>query len=346
VVADETRTLGVPEDESTNQPTLQEILLPIWAARKRILITSVGVGILTYLINFFLFTPYFKSSATLLPETEKGRLASLGQFSDVAQKFLGENIPGSEIARLYPTVVTSETILRSVILKKYATREFKDSVNLIQYFDLTEDTPEEDMDKALRILKDLVTATTEARTGIVTITAEMPEPQLVADVLNSIISELDNFMRKKKVTTASEQLKWIDVRLKEVQVELRQAEDSLKNFREGNRRVLDSPQLLLRQDRLIRDVQVKSTIFIELKKQYELAKLEEIKNITIVNVLDPGRPPVLKERPKRTKNSIIMFLFSFFVMGSYYVVRSVYGSQMIALVVRMRDVQKSDIPRT
>jgi len=335
VVADETRTLGVPEDESTNQPSFQEILVPIWAARKRILLISVGIGILAYLINFFLFTPYFKSSATLLPETEKGRLASLGQFSDVAQKFLGDNIPGSEIARLYPTVVTSETILRTVILKKYATLEFKDSVNLIQYFDLTEDTPEEDMDKALRILKDLVTATTETRTGIVTITAEMREPQLAADVLNSVITELDFFMRRKKVNTASEQLKWIDVRLKEVQMELRQAEDSLKNFREGNRRVLDSPQLLLRQDRLIRDVQVKSTIFIELKKQYELAKLEEIKNITIVNVLDPGRPPVKKERPKRTTTSAIFFLVALISSSGYYVTRVKYGGRVATFVNKL-----------
>ena len=53
---------------------------------------------------------------------------------------------------------------------------------------------------------------------------------------------------------------------------------------------------------------VKSTIAIELKKQYELAKIEEIKNISIVNVLDPARPPVKKERPKRATNAALAFL--------------------------------------
>lgn len=56
---------------------------------------------------------------------------------------------------------------------------------------------------------------------------------------------------------------------------------------------------LSRQERLSRDVQVNSAIFVELKKQYELAKLDEVKNITIVNILDPARAPVRKERPTR-----------------------------------------------
>ena len=322
-------TIGEEEEKSIS---LQEILVPIWQARKRIIWISVSVGILTYLVNFFLLTPYFKSTATLLPETDKGKLLSLGQFTDVAQKLLGDNIPGSEIARLYPAVVSSETILRSVIERKYATKDFKDSVNLLQYFELTEGTPEENMYLALRSMKTMMTATTEARTGIVTITVTMKDPQVAADVLNAIVAELDNFMRRKKVTTASEQLGWIEVRLKEVEDELHNAEDQLKDFRENNRRIADSPQLVLKQDRLIRDVTVKSTIFIELKKQYELAKLEEIKNITIVNVLDPGRPSVKKEGPRRTVNTAIMMGLTLCGLSTFYVVRHRYKDKILLLL--------------
>lgn len=321
-------TTGTGGDKEESTISLQEIMLPIWAARKRILLISFLAGILTYAVNFFMLSSYFKSTATLLPETDKGKLVALGQFSDVAQKLLGDNIPGSEIARLYPTVVSSETILRSVIERKYSTKAFKDSVNLIQYFEFAEDTPEENMYLALLRLRNLMTATTEARTGIVTITVEMKEPQLAADVLNALVAELDHFMRSKKVTTASEQLKWIEVRLKEVELELTDAENLLKDFREKNRRISDSPQLVLNQDKLIRDVTVKSTVFVELKKQYELAKLEEIKNITIVNVLDPGRAPVKKERPKRALNSAIAFFLSLVATSTFAAVRSVYGQRI------------------
>ena len=314
------------EDED-GSPTLQEIMLPVWANRKRIFVGSALVALVVLGINF-LFQVYYKSTATLLPETEKSKLLTLGQFADVAQKLLGDNIPGSEIARLYPTVVMSETILRSVLLKKYHTERFRDSVDLVEYYGLDEATQEERMDKTLKMLKNLMTATIETKTGIFNVSVEMPEKQLAADVLNAVIAELYHFMRQKRITTASEQLKWIDVRLKEVSRDLAAAEDTLKEFGERNRLVFGSPLLQLHQERLKRDVLVKSTIFIELKKQYELAKLEEIKNITIVNVLDPGRPPVKKERPKRATNAAIAFVLTLILLSTFYSMRQLYGEKI------------------
>jgi tyrosine-protein kinase Etk/Wzc len=322
--------VDLAKQEGDASISMHDILLPIWHARKRILIATSAAIVLTYLVNLFLFPVYYKSTATLLPETEKSKLLSLGQFADVAQKLLGDNIPGSEIARLYPIVVSSETVLRNVALRKYASLRFKDSVDLIQYFELDEPTREENMYKCLRELRSLMNASNEAKTGIVTISVEMREPQLAADVLNTIVAELDNFMRKKKVTTASEQLKWIDVRLRDVKLALGVAEDSLSAFRQANRRVNDSPELLLRQERLLREVQVQSTVFIELKKQFELAKLEEIKNITIVNVLDPGRAPVKKERPTRLLNSSIIGLIVLFGLSAYQVGISVFRENLNA----------------
>lgn len=307
-------------------PTLEEILVPIWKERKRILMISFVVALITLGINFLL-PVYYKSTATLLPETQKDKLSALGQFADIAS-LAGVNVPGSEIARLYPTIVNSETILRNVILAKYKTEAFADSVDLMQYFEFTQNTPEVNMAKTLAMLRGVLTAAHDNKTSIVTLSVEMPEPEFAATVLNTIVAELDGFMRSKRVTNAGEQVKWIDVRLKEVEEEMKSSEEKLKDFRERNRRVADSPQLLLEQERLLRDVQVKATVYIELKKQYELAKLEEIKNITIVNVLDPGRAPVKKERPKRATNAATMFILSVFGLSAYYIWRSEYAPKM------------------
>jgi uncharacterized protein involved in exopolysaccharide biosynthesis len=306
--------------------SLQDILPPIWAERKRIVLISVGVAILTLIINFLL-PNYYKATATLLPETEKSKLSALGQFADIAQ-IAGVSIPGSEIARLYPSILNSETILRSVIGKTYETKRFSSPVNLIQYFELDEDTPEKNMDKALKRLRKLMTTSYENRTGIVNLTLEMREPQLAADVLNAVVSELDNFMRSKRISNASEQRKWIEVRMKEVGQDLSNSEEALKEFREKNRQVSSSPQLLLEQERLARAVQINSTVFIELKRQYELAKIEEIKNIPIVNVLDPARAPITKERPKRATNTALMLLLSIVGSGGYFFVQQKYSTQI------------------
>ena len=329
-VSGNTRTVGESKGVSKEGPTFQEILIPIWAERKKIFLISFAVALVTLGINFLL-PVYYKSTATLLPETQKDKLSALGQFADIAS-LAGVSVPGSEIARLYPVIVNSETILRNVILRKYKTNAFADSVNLIEYFEYTDETAQENMARALAKLKGLMSATHDNKTSVVTLSMEMPEPEFAATVLNAMVAELDGFMRSKRVTNAGEQVKWIAVRIKEVEDEMKRAEERLRDFRERNRRPADSPQLLLDQDRLTRDVQVKATVFIELKKQYELAKLEEIKNTTIVNVLDPAHIPVKKERPKRATNTAIMFLIVFSSSAGVYAVKKIYGGRISAYV--------------
>jgi uncharacterized protein involved in exopolysaccharide biosynthesis len=150
-----------------------------------------------------------------------------------------------------------------------------------------------------------------------------------------VVAETDKFLREKKTTNASEQRKWIEQRLTQVEVELRSAEESLKNFRERNRRVGDSPQLLLEQERFMRDVQVKSTMFIELKKQAELAKIEEIKNITLVNVLDEARAPVKKTRPKRALVTVLVFLSALIGVAGYFSIWPIYGPTLRSKTIRI-----------
>jgi uncharacterized protein involved in exopolysaccharide biosynthesis len=310
---------------------LPEVLAPVWAERKRILLWSVGVGVVTLLINFFVLNLTYKATTTLLPETEKGKLGSLSQFSGLAQ-LAGVSVPGSEISRLYPMIITSETILIPVIEHTYQTKRHKDPVNLVTFLDIDEGSKEKDLEQALKELRALITTSFDTKTSTVVVTLEMEEQQLAADVLNAIIGEVDGFMRLKRINTATEQVRWINSRLTDVDKELRAAEEDLKRFVERNRRVSDSPELTLQQQRLLREVTVKSTIAIELKKQYELAKIEEIKNISIVNVLDPARPPVKKERPKRATNAALAFLLTLAVMGTYYAMMPVWGEKVKSFV--------------
>lgn len=323
----------VPElDEETAERTdrkqirFEDAVAAIWAERKRIAIISLTAALLALGISFLL-PKYFKSTAVLLPETDKSKLGSLSQIAGLAS-LAGVNVPGNtDISRLYPSILASETVLRGVIEKEYSTERISKSVNLIDYFELSAPTPEENFDEALTNLRDLLTTSLDPKTSIVTVTVEMREPKLAAEVLNTVIAETDKFMRQKKTTNASEQRKWIEERLTQVQTELRSAEEALKNFRERNRRVGDSPQLLLEQERFMRDVTVKSTIFVELKKQAELAKIEEIKNIAIVNVLDEARAPVKKERPKRGIITVSVLLLAFVVTSGYFILRPLYSDR-------------------
>ena len=214
------------------------------------------------------------------------------------------------MSRLYPMIIKSARILKEVIYTKYKTEEYADSVNLIQYFDPYGKTEDEKFEKILKTIRDRMDVTFDNRLGTLVMQLQMEETQLAADVANEITSQLDIFTRIKRKTNATLQREFIEQRLTQVQKSLSAAEDSVWQFRETNRRILDSPQLLILQARLDREVQVQTVIFIELKKQIEIAKIEEIKDIPLINVLDAARVPVIKTSPHRLIILILTLIIS------------------------------------
>jgi uncharacterized protein involved in exopolysaccharide biosynthesis len=219
------------------------------------------------------------------------------------------------VSKLYPMIIESARILREVIYSRYKTGAFSDSVNLIQYWRISGDSEAAKFEECLKTLRRRMAVTFDNRLGTLSLIVEMEEPQLAATVANNITSELDIYTRTKRRTSVTAQREFIEQRLSEVTTSLKASESVLKDFREKNRRVTDSPQLLLDQARLERDLQINSTIFIELKKQIEIAKIEEIKNIPVINVLDRARVPVKSSYPRRRVSVTVAFLFGF-LLGS------------------------------
>ena len=302
----------------------------LWGSRKLIGIITASITAAVIIISFAL-SPYYRSTVVILPESNQSKFGGIGGLSDLAS-LAGVNV-GGEVSptKLYPTIVLSEAVLKNIIYRKYRTESFPDSANLIQIWGIDEEKPQLAYEKAVKELREELDVSLETKTSVLTISVLTKEPQLSADIVNALAHELDVFSRTKRTSNASEQRKWIEGRLQEVNADLAHSENTLKDFRENNRRVSDSPQLLLEQERLLREVQINSTIFTELKKQYEIAKIEEIKNIPIVNVMDAGRPAALKEKPKKG----IIIVSSFFAalcagIGFVYV-RFKYGEK-IALI--------------
>lgn len=322
----------IPGGELSQEPEANpinwvEILSFLWSSRKLIGFAT-GVATVGAIIVSLLLPEYFRSTATLLPETEKSKLASLGGLSDLAA-LAGVNVGGNgSFAKLYPTIVKGEAVLRNVIYAQYQTEEFPIPVDLIKYWEIEEATPERDYETALKVLREGLEVSSDNKTNVVTIAIETPEPALSAAIVNNVTNELDAFIRTKQTTNAGEQRRWIEDRLEQVTKDLGRSEDVLKEFREKNRRVGDSPQLLLEQGRLLREVEINSTLYTELKKQFEIAKIEEIKNIPIINIMDPGRPAGRKSNPKRSMIVAVVFFVSFLSSSAYVLGIAKYGAKL------------------
>ncbi len=315
-----------PPEKKENSINIMEIVSTLWRSRK-LIVYIVGIATALGIVISLLLPASYKSTAVLLPETDKSKLGSLGGLSDLAS-LAGVSTGEGSLVRLYPTIIKSESVLRNVLHARYQSKAFRDSVTLIQFWEIEGKNPEVVYETALRSLRDQLDVSMDSRTNVVAISIETTEPQLSADIVNKVTVELDKFIRTKRTTSATEQRKWIEARLLEAKSDLEKSENTLKEFRENNRRVSDSPRLLLEQERLIRDVQINVTVYTELKKQYEIVKIEEIKNIPIINIMDAGMASAHKERPKRRLIVLVSFVLSLMGSVGFVFVRQTYSARV------------------
>lgn len=147
----------------------------------------------------------------------------------------------------------------------------------------------------------------DKKTGVFYLTTEFEDPKLSKTINEFIIRELNNTLVAKMVSKASVNRSFIEDRLKDVKLDLIRSENALTHYRERNRDRLN-PYDQLQESRLQRDVLINTQIMGELQKQFELAKIEEAKDMPVLEIVDPPRTPIEKNKPKRKKILMIGLL--------------------------------------
>jgi uncharacterized protein involved in exopolysaccharide biosynthesis len=134
------------------------------------------------------------------------------------------------------------------------------------------------------------------------------EPQISSAIANNMVKSLDLYVRTKRKSNATMQLMYIEQRVSQINDSLSIAENALKDFLSNNRVTTQSPQLILEQSRLNRQIQIYQTIVIELIRQLEIARIDEIRDAPIINVQEWAGVPIVKAGPKRRQYVILVFI--------------------------------------
>ena len=303
---------------------LSGIFKQIWGWKKQIIIINSAVAIAAVSFLLFFVDPYYESSIAILPEfgNNATTLSGISNLASIAGLNLGEAAP----TEIYENLILSEAVLEQVIYKKYNTKEFSKSVNLIEYYEVEPqeagDKQSEERQKFLKVFEVLTESKIETKieklTKILTVTVEMPESKLAADVANTIVESLDNYLRTSRKSFAGQQRFYIEKRISQVKDSLSIAENKLRYFRDRNRIVEQSPNLFMEQSRLMRNVEIQQAVFVELTKQLEIAKIDEIKDTPVINFREEAKDSVLKAGPSRLKILSILLFLSIMISCSYY----------------------------
>ena len=302
------------ENKSLNLKIIVEKYLEkLWGVRYKFIVTNL-VGTLIATILIFLFAkPYYDASIVILPDygakSAGGTLSGLAAMAGIS---LGD---GSSAVEVYKSLLGSETVIEPVVNEKYYSTEYPDSVNLYTYFKIKNEPKLDSAFQKRKMFLDLysiimstVTTTIDSRTKILTVSVRTAEPQISSAIANNMVKSLDLYVRTKRKSNATMQLMYIEQRVSQINDSLSIAENALKDFLSNNRVTTQSPQLILEQSRLNRQIQIYQTIVIELIRQLEIARIDEIRDAPIINVQEWAGVPIVKAGPKRRQYVILVFI--------------------------------------
>lgn len=281
---------------------------------KKITYIIVSTSVLAMLAVCLLMRNKYTSTAAILPSGPANAISELKDLAagPVAELGLGATNQASEnSSALFPNILASRLVSEKILGRTYSfyhkSRPY--ALTLEEYIDAA------NMDRAIRKLAKLVNIEMDRKTGVITLSVTTKYPELSAAVVHAYLEELDDYNIHHRQSKASENQKFTARRLEEIKAELTLAEDTLKSFKEANMNYMLSsdPNLQLELARLQRDVDLKGALYLTMAQQNELAKIETVKDVPVVQVLDMGSVPQEKSRPRRSLYMAASLLGSLFI---------------------------------
>jgi uncharacterized protein involved in exopolysaccharide biosynthesis len=276
----------------------------------------------------------YTAHATFVPEGDGGEVGLSGGLSSFAAQF-GVSVPqvGGNSPPFYAAILESRTI-RDDMLTTYfpdpRTHVAGDSAELLDILQIRGETSSRQIEEGRKQLADrVISVVVNSETGVLTVSAETPYRQLSAEVANQLIDLLNQFNLETRQSTAKQRRQFIQDRVQEAERDLRTAEESLKQFLEGNRRWQNSAELLFEHDRHQRQVLLKQQVLAGLQHSYEDARIQEVNDAPVITVIDRAVAPDRKSSPRRR----LAVLLAFFLGG----VLSVSGAFMREFLERARE---------
>jgi len=250
-------------------------------------ITVVGVGLLA--------DRQWVSQATFVAQSPGGGISRL---AGLAAQF-GVNVPNAQAGQspdFYADVLRGDGMMRQLLAGRYRSvggQPLDLAAHLVPGIADTARRGE----LALRELRTMVSASVGIKTGLVRLAVRLDDPELARQVAARSLEELNRLNVLAQQAQASQERVFTDTRLAMARGELRVAEDRLESFLRSNRVFSGAPQLVLQEDRLRREVNLRQQVVSGLAQGLEQARLEESRNLPVITVVEaPVRPALPDSR--------------------------------------------------
>lgn len=346
-----------PTESSPSLTTNRWFLLPahgliptLWQARL-LIARRTALFILAGILVALLKQPEFLSEARLMPEMNTGAADVLKKLSSVAG-FTGidlSEVDDTDAVRpdLYPNVLQSTPFVLYLIDQIIRTTDGQRKTvsqlllpdqpswliskwwffpNMNQTKRWSQHGPNEPVQlsehqyELADAINERVNAKFDTRSGLITITATLPDAQAAADVTQLAMSYLTQYVINYRTEKARQDLKFYHQQVTQAQQRYQNAQVSLFRYND-NHKALALQSATLERHRLETEWQLAQTLYTELSRQYEQAKINVQQRTPVFKVLEPPRVPLKRSAPKRVVIVALFTLTGFVINGLFILIR-------------------------
>lgn len=343
---------------------LVEVAKTIWNGRKLILKVTGIFLLLGLFIAFGSKVEYEASCKLMPESQEgtKSDLGGLGGLAGLAGINLGMGGGGALTPELYPEISQSVPFLLKILNEpihfekqdttttSYIFFKEQDNPSYISLFFkytiglpfvikgwLTKDEISESNTSTSEIIRlskedsqllesfrERISVSVDSKSGIISITSEMPDALASAEMANLSVKLLTEYITEYKISKAQENLDFVLARYVEAKTVFEKYQEQLALFNDRNKNVVTAFAQTEFQ-RLQNEYNIAFDIYKGLATQLEQAKIKVKEETPVFTVLEPVKVPIDKSAPKRKIILIVSLFLGGFIGIAIIFVTSVWA---------------------
>ena len=289
---------GYQEDEIN----LLDLWRVIWKGKWFIILFVTICTLAAIFVSLFVLEKTYKSTTTLIPIIQGN--SPLGNLSGLIGNLpLPISLPGQQTSNIM-SFLESRTIKERLIKKHNLLpilyKNIWDLDNKKWLVDEPEDTPT--VIKAIQEekLNDFYSVSQDKKTELITLGWAGKDPLFTKEMAENIIDELNFFLENEYDSNAKREREFIEKQLDRTTEELEHWEQQV-------------PSDTLTLSKITRERLVAQTVYTELRKQFELAKITEAKELETFTILDKAFVPEKHFKPNKRLIVALSFVCSGFI---------------------------------
>lgn len=289
----------------------------------------------------------FVSEGKILPEVSGGGGSSLGGLANLV------GIGGFELGLknntdairpdLYPDVIKSTPFFLTLFQQKFIDRQ-GDSIRFDDFYhqQIEENIVPDDKDlkkfdgspggvlvlnrlteNRIEDLKERLNASIDKKSGVISISAKMPDPVMAAEVAFFSMEYLTKYVTDYRTEKLKQEVDFLGQKVAAARGDFYKDQSRKASYADQ----FSAPSIRLQsadvqRERIESEYRLSTNVYNELLKKFEEAKLKLQQETPVFQVLEPPTAPTFKSEPKKTMLLLLSFFWGFLISCLVVILKS------------------------